>query len=79
MTDALYAQLADALDRLPGRLPRTPSAAEIPLLRRLFTPKLTVSRTPRVVTLAGRAVRSGPSGNTSSVSSTCCRHRERPR
>ena len=79
MTDALYAQLADALDRLPGRLPRTPSAAEIPLLRRLFTPKLTVSRTPVLSRSQARAVRSGPSGNTSSVSSSCCRHRERPR
>jgi NAD-dependent dihydropyrimidine dehydrogenase PreA subunit len=37
MIDSLYAQLADALDRLPGRFPRTPSGAEIPLLRRLFT------------------------------------------
>lgn len=35
--DILYAQLADALDRLPGRFPRTLSGAEIPLLRRLFT------------------------------------------
>jgi electron transport complex protein RnfB len=37
VTDALYSQLADALDRLPGRFPSTPSGAEIPLLRRLFT------------------------------------------
>jgi ferredoxin len=36
LTDALYRRLADALDRLPGRLPHTPSGAEIPLLRRLF-------------------------------------------
>jgi Na+-translocating ferredoxin:NAD+ oxidoreductase subunit B len=38
MSDAVYCRLADALDRLPGRFPRTPSGAEIPLLRRLFTP-----------------------------------------
>jgi electron transport complex protein RnfB len=35
--DAPYARLADALDRLPGRFPRTASGAEIPLLRMLFT------------------------------------------
>jgi electron transport complex protein RnfB len=37
MNDHLYSKLADALDRLPGRFPRTPSGAEIPLLRRLFS------------------------------------------
>ena len=39
MSDDLYSQLADALDRLPGRFPRTASGAELPLLRRLFTPQ----------------------------------------
>ena len=38
MTDALYSRLAAALDRLPGRFPRTPSGAELALLRCLFTP-----------------------------------------
>jgi ferredoxin len=37
VSDSPYARLAEALDRLPGRFPRTPSGAEIPLLRRLFT------------------------------------------
>lgn len=37
MSDVVYAQLADALDRLPGRFPHTPSGAEAPLLRHLFT------------------------------------------
>ena len=39
MTDDLYRRLADALDCLPGRFPRTPSGAELPLLRCLFTPQ----------------------------------------
>lgn len=39
MSDALYSRLAEALDRLPGRFPSTPSGAEVPLLRRLFTPE----------------------------------------
>jgi Na+-translocating ferredoxin:NAD+ oxidoreductase subunit B len=37
VSDVFYRNLADTLDRLPGRFPRTPSGAEIPLLRRLFT------------------------------------------
>jgi len=37
VSDSPHARLAEALDRLPGRFPRTPSGAEIPLLRRLFT------------------------------------------
>lgn len=37
MNDSPYTELAEALDRLPGRFPCTPSRAEIPLLRRLFS------------------------------------------
>jgi electron transport complex protein RnfB len=39
VADDLFSRLADALDRLPGRFPRTASGAEIPLLRCLFTPE----------------------------------------
>jgi NAD-dependent dihydropyrimidine dehydrogenase PreA subunit len=35
--EGVYEQLADALDRLPNGFPRTPSHAEIPLLRRIFS------------------------------------------
>ena len=36
--DRVYQELADALDRLPNAFPRTPSGAELRLLRALFTP-----------------------------------------
>ncbi len=37
--DLVYRRLAEALDRLPNGFPRTPSNAEIPLLRELFSPE----------------------------------------
>jgi predicted Rossmann fold nucleotide-binding protein DprA/Smf involved in DNA uptake len=39
MTDTVYEQLADALDRLPNGFPRTPSRVEIELLKRIFSPE----------------------------------------
>jgi electron transport complex protein RnfB len=33
----IYERLAEALDRLPTRFPRTPTAVELPLLRKLYT------------------------------------------
>ncbi|MHB0878216.1 MAG: DUF362 domain-containing protein [Anaerolineae bacterium] len=38
MPEDVYALLAAALDRLPNAFPRTPSHAELPLLRRLLSP-----------------------------------------
>jgi len=35
--DLVYEKLADALDRLPNGFPRTPSNAEIPLLKNIFS------------------------------------------
>jgi Na+-translocating ferredoxin:NAD+ oxidoreductase subunit B len=35
----IYEKLAEALDRLPTRFPRTPSGVELPLLRKLYTPE----------------------------------------
>ncbi len=37
--DSLYEALAEALDRLPNGFPRTPSALEIPLLKKIFSPE----------------------------------------
>ena len=39
MTNGIYEQLADALDRLPNGFPRTPSNVEIPLLKKIFSSK----------------------------------------
>ena len=39
MTDSMYEQLAEALDRLPNGFPRTPSNVEIRLLKEIFTPE----------------------------------------
>ncbi|TEU00311.1 MAG: 4Fe-4S dicluster domain-containing protein [Candidatus Stahlbacteria bacterium] len=39
MTDEIYEQLADALDRLPNGFPRTPSNVEILLLKKMFSPE----------------------------------------
>lgn len=39
MTNDIYEQLAEALDRLPNGFPRTPSNVEIQLLKKLFSPK----------------------------------------
>jgi electron transport complex protein RnfB len=39
MSDEVYEQLADALDRLPNGFPRTPSNVEILLLKRIFSPE----------------------------------------
>jgi len=39
MTDDIYEQLADALDRLPNGFPRTPSNVETPLLKKIFSPE----------------------------------------
>ncbi len=39
MTDRDYEQLAEALDRLPNGFPRTPSNAEIRLLKKIFSPE----------------------------------------
>jgi len=39
MTDDVYEQLADALDRLPNGFPRTPSNVEILLLKKIFSPE----------------------------------------
>ena len=38
MTNDVYEQLADALDRLPNGFPRTPSNAEIRILKKIFSP-----------------------------------------
>jgi Na+-translocating ferredoxin:NAD+ oxidoreductase subunit B len=35
----IYEKLAEALDRLPTRFPRTPSGVELPMLRKLYTPE----------------------------------------
>jgi ferredoxin len=37
MTDDIYDQLANALDKLPNGFPRTPSNVEIPILKRIFS------------------------------------------
>jgi len=39
MTNDIYEQLADALNRLPNAFPRTPSNVEIPLLKKIFSPE----------------------------------------
>jgi len=39
MTNDIYEQLANALDKLPNGFPRTPSNVEIPLLKRIFSPE----------------------------------------
>jgi len=39
MSDEIYDQLADTLDRLPNAFPRTPSNVEIQLLKKIFTPE----------------------------------------
>lgn len=39
MTDDIYEQLAEALDRLPNGFPRTPSKVEISLLKKIFSPE----------------------------------------
>jgi electron transport complex protein RnfB len=39
VTDDIYEQLAEALDRLPNGFPRTPSGVEIRLLKKIFTPE----------------------------------------
>lgn len=39
MTDDVYEQLADALDKLPNGFPRTPSNVEILLLKKVFSPE----------------------------------------
>jgi electron transport complex protein RnfB len=39
MTDEIYQQLADALDRLPNRYPRTETGVEIRILKKIFTPE----------------------------------------
>ena len=35
----IYEKLAEALDRLPTRFPRTPTDVELPMLRKLYTPE----------------------------------------
>ncbi len=37
MSEDAYGLLADALDALPNRFPRTPSGVEIRLLKKVFT------------------------------------------
>ncbi len=39
MTNDVYEQLADALDRLPNGFPRTPSNTEIAILKKIFSPE----------------------------------------
>jgi Pyruvate/2-oxoacid:ferredoxin oxidoreductase delta subunit len=39
MTDTVYTQLADALDRLPNGYPRTESGVEIKILQKIFSPE----------------------------------------
>ena len=39
MTDAVFEQLADALDRLPNGFPRTDSQVEIRILQKIFSPE----------------------------------------
>ena len=39
MSDDVYDQLADALDRLPNGFPRTDSGIELEILKRIFTPE----------------------------------------
>ena len=39
MSENVYSQLADALDRLPNGFPRTKSGVEIPILKRIFSPE----------------------------------------
>jgi hypothetical protein len=39
MSDKSYELLADALDALPNRFPRTPSRVEISILKKGFTPE----------------------------------------
>ncbi len=39
MSDEIYEQLADALDKLPNAFPRTPSNVEILLLKKIFSPE----------------------------------------
>lgn len=65
MSDDLYRRLAAHLDRLPGGFPPSTTGAEIPLLKRLFTPDeaelalhTTINReTPETIAArAGRAV-----------------------
>jgi ferredoxin len=39
LSDAVYERLANALDRLPNGFPRTPSNAEIQILKKIFSPE----------------------------------------
>ena len=39
MSDLVYEQLADALDKLPNGFPRTPSGVEIKILKKIFSPE----------------------------------------
>jgi Pyruvate/2-oxoacid:ferredoxin oxidoreductase delta subunit len=39
MSDLVYEQLADALDKLPNGFPRTPSRVEISILKKIFSPE----------------------------------------
>lgn len=39
MSDLVFEQLADALDKLPNGFPRTPSMIEIKILKRIFSPE----------------------------------------
>ncbi len=58
----VYERLADALDRLPNGFPRTPSNAEIPMLRRLFSvaeAELALELSGRMEPLAAIAERAG--------------------
>ena len=36
ISDHVYEQLADALDRLPNGFPRTPTGVEIRILKKIF-------------------------------------------
>ena len=54
MADEMYERLADALDALPGRFPRTASGVEIRILKWLYTPEQAqvfgvLSRDPQTV------------------------------
>ena len=39
MSELVYEQLADALDKLPNGFPRTPSGVEIRILKKIFSPE----------------------------------------
>ena len=39
MTDDIYDQLADALNRLPNGFPRTPSNIEVRILKKIIAPE----------------------------------------